>query len=196
MVGGLFLPFTPAGRKVELRAIEAKAMLGLPPYASVDPYAVLEHVPARLLDSSIISSCSDSSQAVLLGDGADQWSGIGYGRIGADGEALILLNPTHHPHRQRVTLMEEIIHVLFDHPKTELELNGSTWQRPYDAAVEKEAYSVGAACIIPYKPLFQSIKDEHRTAEQIAGVFGVSVDYAFFRIKDAGLYRVYVKNCT
>lgn len=196
MGGGLFLPFTPAGREVELRAIEAKAMLGLAPYASVDPYAVLERVPARLLDSSIISRCKDISQDILLADCADQWSGIGYGRIGADGEALILINPTHHPHRQRVTLMEEIVHVLFDHPKTELQLNGSSWQRPYDAAVEKEAYSVGAACIIPYKPLFQSIKDEHRTAEQIAGVFGVSVDYALFRIKDTGLYRVYRKHCT
>jgi hypothetical protein len=191
----LFLPFTAAGKKTEMRAIEAKEILGLGPYDPVDPYTVLDRVPARLLDSSILEHCPDSSRRTLLESHPDEWSGVGYGRVGADGEALILLNPTHHPHRQKVTLMEEILHVIFNHPMTELTFGAKPFARSFDSAVEKEAYGVGAACIIPYRSLFRLVNDEHRTSREISELFGVSRDYCEFRIKDAGLYRVYKKHC-
>jgi len=191
----LFLPFTPAGKATEQRAIQAKEMLGLGPYDSIDPFSVLERVPARLLNASVLNRCSEMNRRVLLESASKDWSGIGYGKIGADGEALILINPNHHPHRQKVTLMEEILHVLFDHPKTELAVGYPNWKRPYDSKIEKEAYGVGAACIIPYRSLFRLVNDQHKAVAEISSEFAVSEEYCYFRIKDAGLYRVYQKHC-
>ena len=86
--------------------------------------------------------------------------------------------------------MEEIVHVVLDHPKTELRLGIDAWVRPYDAAIEDEAYAVGAACIIPYHRLFDLVQRQHKSLDEIARGFGVSAQYVEYRIKRAGLYRV------
>jgi IrrE N-terminal-like domain len=194
MTDNLFLPFTPVGRARELSAIKVKESLGLSPYEAVDPYAVLESVPARLLDVDCLDACSQSARTTLLHDEADAWSAVCFGRIGCEGEAPILLNPTHHPHRQRVSLMEEIVHLILNHPPTELVFDDSrTWSRPFNSSVENEAYSVGAACIIPYRTLFNWIRGEGADLSTMVERFGVSSQYVEFRVRDAGLYRMYKK---
>ncbi|MGI8402475.1 MAG: ImmA/IrrE family metallo-endopeptidase [Gemmatimonadaceae bacterium] len=194
MTDSLFLPFTPVGRARELRAIEVKSKLGVAEYDPVDPFQVLDGVPARLIGEDCLEQCSETTRKCLLADHSDTWSAVCYGCIGGAGEALILLNPTHHPNRQRVSLMEEIVHILLDHPPTELVFDGDGfWTRPFDSVMEKEAYSVGAACIIPYRTLFNWIRTEGADPRAMAQRFGVSTQYVEFRVRDAGLYRVYKK---
>lgn len=194
----LFLPFTKQGKATELRAIEAKAKLGLGPYDAVDPDSILERVPGRLIDPASIRSASPELAERLFERARDEWSAIGFGRATPTGEHLILVNPRHHPHRQRVSLMEEIVHIVFDHPKTKLMFsmagNGS-WVRPFDSDVEDEAYTVGSACILPYRFLFQAVNDHHRSAREISEELRVSQEYVAFRIKRAGLQRIYAKHC-
>lgn len=189
----LFLPFTPRGKQAEETAIHVKRKLGLGPYEAVDPFAALSLVPARLID---IAGLPNELQEVLCGKKRDEWSAVGFGRSPADGHELILLNPCHHDHRRKVSLMEEVVHVVLDHPKVPLLLDGSRWSRPFNREVEDEAFNVGAACIIPYKPLFNAVKHEHAAAAEIADRYDVSVEYVDYRIKRAGLYRVYRKHCT
>jgi hypothetical protein len=187
-----FLPFTPEGKATELQAIHVKDELGVAPDDPVDPYAVLPAVPARLIDPDELRSESAATADALFEECTGEWSAIGYGTSPVTGESLILVNPSHHLHRQRVSLMEEEVHIVLDHPKTELHLpNGDGWSRPYDHDVEDEAYTVGAACILPYKPLFNAVNYSGETVNAIAARFGVSVDYVRFRIKRAGLSRVY-----
>ncbi len=195
--GGYFLPFTDTGKATELLAIQVKTRLGLGAYDAVDPYTVLAALPARLVDPKDITRSSPRAAETLFGEQRADWSAIGYGVSPATGESLVLLNPTHHPHRQRVSLMEEIVHILRDHPKTQLCFDGTSsgsWARPYHAALEDEAYCVGAACIIPYKQLFEAIHRLHESAAAIAVRFDVSPVYATYRINRAGLSRVYAKH--
>ena len=104
------------------------------------------------------------------------------------------MNPSRHQHRQRVSLMEEIVHVVLKHPRVRLDFDGNArWRRPFNAPVEDEAFNVGAACVIPYPRLFHAIRDEVLTMQQIAGEFSVSEQYVEYRIKRAGLYAVYRK---
>ncbi len=194
--GGYFLPFTPNGKAIELVAIEMKKRLGLDAEASVDPYDVLDRVPARLVDVEELRIAAPAVAAQLFGSGRDEWSAVCFGAAPKTGVFDILVNPTHHVHRRRASLMEEIVHVLRKHPMTVLSLNGATTGvsvRSYNPAIEDEAYCVGAACIIPYPHLFHAVHDNGANIAEIAAVTQVSVDYVAYRIKRAGLSRVYAK---
>lgn len=92
--------------------------------------------------------------------------------------------------------MEEIVHIVRVHPKSTIVLGpGAVVQtRSYNREREDEAFTVGAACLVPYPELFRAIRDSHETANSIAERFGVSVQYVEFRIKRAGLSRMYNKH--
>lgn len=193
-MGDLFLPFTEAGEATERIAIEVKEELGLGPHEAVDPYEVLKEVPARLVPREALRRVSAETLSVLTGKGSSSWSAAGLGRSPVDGAEMILLNPNDHEHRRRVSLMEEIIHFIRDHPRTPLVFDGDgAWDRPYDGEAEDEAYNVGAACILPYRSLFNRVNNRSESASSIARVFSVSREYVMYRIKRAGLYNTYRK---
>lgn len=195
-VSGLFLPFTPRGKATELRAIDVKTRLGLTAEAAVDPYEASPRIPARLINVATIRDESPMLACALFTEHVDAWSAIGYGRSPVTGEALILLNPTHAATRCMATLMEEIVHLLPDHPPSRLELDdGLPARRDYDTTIEDEAYTVGAACLLPYPALFHAVNDIHQSAAAIAARYRVSAEYVTFRIKRAGLGRIFNKYC-
>ena len=188
----MFLPFSVAGKAIELKAVRVKERLGLHPSDALDPYAVLSRVPARLVDPAIFAD-APAVRRLLFQTHTETWSAIGLMRSPATGEELILLNPTHHRHRQRVSLMEEIVHVILDHPRTELTFaqgNGA-WVRHFQASVEDEAYCVGAACILPWPELFAAVSGDGEHVSTIAERYQVSTQYVQYRIRKAGLSRVY-----
>ncbi len=197
-MSSLFLPFTPNGKATELRAIEVKDRLGLVPTAAVDPIGILPKVPARLVVPNELREASPDTPHELFVRCGSEWSGIGFGESPADGVSLILLNPAHSPTRHRATLMEEIVHIVLGHPKSTLfrGADGIVWKRSHDGGVEDEAFTVGAACLLPYPALFHAVRDDHETAVSIAARFGVSVQYVEFRIKRAGLSNIYRKHCS
>lgn len=194
---GRFLPFTPNGAATERQAIRVKARLGLGAGVAIDPYYVLRRVPARLVAPDEFARGAPAHvREVLFETHTDDWSAIGWGSSPVTREALVLVNPAHHPHRQRVSLMEEIVHVVLDHPKTEFTIDaasGGMWVRAYNDGVEDEAYSVGAACILPWPELFAAVSDRGESTVAIAQRYGVSEAYARFRIQRSGLWRVYTK---
>ncbi len=138
----------------------------------------------------------DTARSLFVEHG-DQWSGVGLGESPDDGMSLILLNPSHAMTRRRATLMEEIVHIVLGHPKSTLfRASGATeWKRSHDGGVEDEAFTVGAACLLPYPELFRAVNHAHEAATAIAARIGVSEQCVEFRIKRAGLSRVYRKHC-
>lgn len=208
VVPKLFLPFTPHGERAERAAIQVKRHLGLPPNAAVDPFAVLPDVPARLVDVSLLDSA-------LLTDHVDGWSGIGFG-CSPSGEELIALNPRHAETRQRATLMEEIVHIVLDHPKTTLLSTGAITVRPlnatgshdalplrirtsasartFTASVEDDAYNIGAACVVPHGARFDAVHRRKEHVTTIAARYLVSTELITYRINRAGLSKVYRKH--
>jgi hypothetical protein len=190
-----FLPFTANGAATERQAIEVKSALNVAAGAIVDPFEVLGSIPARLLSEVELRRLLPREvYEILFSTGVGAWSAIGWGRSPSTGEDLILVNPSHHPHRQRVSLMEEIVHIILDHPKVSLivDKNGRL-ERTHDQRIEDEAFGVGAACIIPYPALFAAVNDRAESSVTIAARYQVSVDYVTYRIKRAGLTNVYRK---
>jgi Zn-dependent peptidase ImmA (M78 family) len=131
----------------------------------------------------------------LLGVGKDKWSGGAASKNLPNGQRLIILNPTHGKNRHNATLMEEVSHVFLGHKPSRLAIEntdakGNAIARDYNHAIEEEAYSTGAAALVPYTALKRMVNNGKTTAE-IARHFNVSRALIEYRIKVSRLWDAY-----
>jgi len=191
------IPPTQKGRHYELRALGLRQFAGLRrDDERLDPFALARY--ARLLVASyadIEPLLTEETKAHLVGAGKDKWSGGAASQTLPDGRKLIILNPTHGKNRQNATLMEEVCHVFFGHQPSRLAIkntdkNGETIARDYNEAIEEEAYSTGAAALVPYTALRRMV-NEGRSINEIARHFDVSRALIEYRIKVSRMWDAY-----
>lgn len=194
------IPPTQKGRHYELRARGLREFAGLRrDDEPLDPFALARF--AKLLVASyadIEPLLSDETKAHLIGSGKDKWSGGAASQTLPDGRKLIILNPTHGKNRQNATLMEEVCHVFLGHKPSRLAIqnrdkNGDLIARDYNEAIEEEAYSTGAAALVPYTSLKRMVF-EGKTINEIARHFDVSRALIEYRIKVSRLWDAYKDN--
>lgn len=184
-----FLPFVGGeAARIECCALAAKRCLGLEPAAAVDPWQAAANVGIVVGGEEFFARLSPADRRQVLDIGGGQWSA---GTILAPPEAMVILNPTHDPVRQKATLAEELAHIVMGHPPSRID--PTTGLRTYDGGVENEAYGVGGAMILPYAQLFNFVK-RRVSAAAIATRFAVSQAFVNYRINRAGLRRMYRKN--
>lgn len=193
------LPPSRKGREYELRALGLRDFAGLRgPKQKLDPFELARY--AKLMVATfdqIAPLLTPETRTQLLGEGKDEWSGGACSRTLPDGTKLIILNPTHGKNRQNATLMEEISHVFLGHRPSRLAVantaaNGTPRARDYDAEIEEQAYSVGAAALVPFSGLGQMI-GEGMSSREIAKHYGVSRLLVEFRIKTSHLWKRYLE---
>src|SRR6266404_2208156 len=191
------LPPTQKGRHHEVRALGLREFAGLRrDDQRLDPFKLARF--AKLLVApydQIEPLLSVETKAHLIGDGKNSWSGGAASQTLRDGRKLIILNPTHGRNRQNATLMEEISHVFLGHKPSRLAIktrdkNGNIIARDYNQAIEEEAYSTGAAALVPYTALKRMVLRGKSSAE-IARHFYVSRALVEFRIKISRLWNEY-----
>lgn len=181
-----FLPFVGGeAARLERCAIAAKRVLGLADGAAVDPYAGAASLRVPVIgELSQFAVVPEPMQSEMLGSG--DWSaGTLEGPLGP----MVILNPIHSTTRLKVTLAEEIAHLVMGHPPSKIDATG---MRTYNATVEQEAFSVGGALVMPYGRLFRLAKDGAPIAA-IAETFGVSPAMARCRVNRTGLSRMHAK---
>lgn len=163
----------------------------------LDPFELAAHANLLVVPFEQVAALSSTAREHLLGAGKDAWSGGAASIPLPDGRTLIILNPTHNKNRHAATLMEEVSHVFLGHKANELAVKDTegktTKTRDYNHAIEEEAYSTGAAALVPYSGLRKLIT-EGRTAREIARHFGVSSALVEFRIKISRLWVEYEKH--
>lgn len=183
-----FLPFVrgePA--RLELCALAAKRALGLALTAALDPWAAAAQVGVTIEGRDYIDRHPDEVRDQLLIHGRSAWSAM---TMIFEGEPIILMNPAHDRRRQKVTLAEELAHIVMGHPPSTLDPMSGI--RTYDSEVEHEAYGVGGAMVMPYSQLFPLA--QRATSERvIASRFEVSEQFTNYRINRSGLRRMYRK---
>lgn len=186
--GRHFLPFV-AGEPARLErcALAAKRCFGVPLGAPVDPWVAAENVGVTVLGEAFFATLSEEERHEIFDHGGKHWSA---GTLLADGQAMVFLNPTHDVVRQKVTLAEELAHIVLGHPPSILD--GETGVRTYDTDVESEAYSVGSAMVLPYQLLFNCVRGG-TTEAAIAARYGVSTRFVIARINRSGLRPMYRK---
>ncbi len=191
-------PPTEKGRRYEMRAQGLRQFAGLKKDTDrLDPFELAAHANLLVVPFEQVSALSEGTREHLLGAGKDAWSGGAASIPLPDGRTLIILNPTHNKNRHAATLMEEVSHVFLGHKANELAVKDpsgkTTKTRDYNHAIEEEAYSTGAASLVPYSGLKKLIIDG-RTAREIARHYGVSTALVEFRIKISRLWGLYEKH--
>ena len=191
------MPPTRKGRDYEIRALSLRDFAGLVSDEQLlNPFELAHY--AKLLVASfeqIEPLLSEDTKQHLLGTGKDKWSGGACSQTLPDGRKLIVLNPTHGKNRQNATLMEEICHVFMGHTPSRLAIqntnkDGKLIARDYRAEIEEEAYSIGAAALVPYTALARMV-NQGKTSREIARHFNVSRELVEYRIKVSRLWEQY-----
>ncbi len=192
-------PPTQKGRHHELRALGLREFAGLRRDAQrLDPFKLAHHANLLVVSFEEIDLLSEETKSHLLGDGQNAWSGGAASPTLPDGRKLIILNPTHGKNRQNATLMEEVCHVFFGHKPSRLAIenrdkDGKIIARDYNHAIEEEAYSTGAAALVPYTALKRMV-NAGKTIAEIARHFYVSRALVEYRIKVSRLWDSYKDN--
>jgi IrrE N-terminal-like domain len=191
------LPPTQKGRHHEMRAQGLRQFAGLrSDEQRLDPFTLARFAKLFVaLYDDIEPFLSEETKEHLTGAGRNAWSGGAASHTLPDGRKLIILNPTHGRNRQNATLMEEICHVFLGHEPSRLAVetrdkNGKVIARDYNHAIEEEAYSTGAAALVPYTGLKRMV-ESGRTSREIARHYNVSRALVEYRIKVSRLWETY-----
>lgn len=120
-------------------------------------------------------------QLRILQEESGKWSAMAF-RMGS-GPWLIAWNPWHAETRTRVSLMEEVSHIILKHKPTKLEPCPITGlpKRTFTPSKEKQAYGVAGAALVPYNGMVALLRGG-ASVEEIAATFGVSVELARMRL--------------
>ena len=193
------LPPTQKGRHHEIRALGLREFAGLKrDDQRLDPFELARYAKLLVITFEEIVGLSEQTIKHLIGEGKNMWSGGAASHKLPDGRKLIILNPTHGKNRHNATLMEEISHVFLGHKPSRLAIEaknkeGKSIARDYNHDIEEEAYSTGAAALVPYASLKRFVEDG-KTAAQIARHFNVSRALVEYRIKISRLWDTYKDN--
>lgn|GEM_PF-3366630 len=187
MPTGLFLPFTPEGKKIEMRAIELKLAHGFDTYAAIGPGELAARMEAVIVDASWFTTLPSDLRQSLLGTHRSDWSA---GSITFEGRLVIVANPKHAATRHSVTLLEELVHHGLGHPKSKLIERDGAVMRTCRHDVEDEAYCVATALLMPYRGLFYHV-NAGRALRDLDVPAPVSDDCRLFRVKRAGLWNIF-----
>ena len=192
------LPPTQKGRSYEIHAIGLREFAGLRnDEQRLEPFELARY--AKLLVASyeqIEPFLTLETKEHLTGVGKNSWSGGATSQALPDGRKIIILNPTHGKNRKNATLMEEICHVFLGHKPSRLAIetktkDGKVIARDYNAEIEEQAYSVGAAALVPFSALRRFV-EKGKTSREIARHFDVSNQLIEFRMKVSRLWEQYL----
>lgn len=191
------LPPTQKGRHHELRALGLRQFAGLRrDDERLDPFELARVAKLFVAPFDQIEPLlTEETKKHLLGDGAEMWSGGAASVTLPNGQKLIILNPTHSRTRQNATLMEEVCHLFLGHKPSRLAIenknkDGKVIARDYNHSIEEEAYSTGAAALVPYAGLKRMV-NAGKTVAEIARHFNVSRALVEYRIKVSRLWDAY-----
>ena len=191
------LPPTRKGREYEIRAVGLRDFAGLERDDDLlNPFDLARYAKLLVAEFETIEPLlTAETKEHLLGSGNNKWSGGACSQPLPDGRKLIILNPTHGKNRQNATLMEEICHVFLGHKPSRLAIEnknakGETIARDYHHEIEEQAYSIGAAALVPYSALRRMV-NQGKTSREIARHFEVSRDLIEYRIKVSRLWDSY-----
>lgn len=186
-------PFSKQGQQIEQAAARVRAFYNLPLDDIVAPEMLLSCMPVEFVSPRVLSSLGDELLEQLHTTFGSMWDAATL-PVPIDGRYVVLLNEAQPATRMRITRMEELLHIHFGHRPTKLFLSSNgptgTRMRTYNAAEEKEAYSVGAALLVPWRKICFEV-NKGRSSQELAEKFYVSRQLMDYRINTTGLSKLY-----
>lgn len=188
----MLLPFSNLSKDWERHGFALRKIAGVFLREIVDPWKLAAKVGLTVVDGNqALTWLNENDRRQLFGQDRYGWSGGVFPQELPDGTRICIVNPTHSPKRNKITLMEEIAHAHLKHNPTSLVLMGEGLRvRDYSKFQEQEAYGVGAATLIPWILLFPAL-NAGRAIPELAKDFEVTTELIEYRIKVTGGYRIY-----
>lgn len=189
----MFLPFSKTAKEWEKVAVELRGLAQVHLNQLLDPWSLAKRVGLTVLDDEVsLSALSGGDRKHLTNDRGTKWSGGVYPVALPDGTFLCILNPSHSRRRNKITLMEEIVHTHLGHrPTSVIVSNNGVRVRDYDERQEKEAYGIGAAALIPWATFFHLL-NSGTAVEALAEEYDVTPELIQYRIKITAAHKLYI----
>jgi hypothetical protein len=172
--------------------MELRLLSGVKPDSLIDPAVLAERVGLCLVDATaVLEGFSPADRNHLLVTASDSWSGGVYPNPLPNGKLICILNPNHHRRRNRITLMEEVVHIHRRHKPSGLrDVMPGLRVREYHKDLETEAYGVGAAALLPWEQLYHKL-NAGTPIEELAEAFDVTEALVQYRINVTGATNLY-----
>lgn len=117
-----------------------------------------------------------SAMSVPLEEGTDKWA--------------VVWNSSQSKRRQRISLLEEIWHILLGHKLNRITKVADIYGRTFAEVEEHDAYYLAAATLLPANVIQQLVKEKQNVSE-VATSYGTTLELVEYRIKRLGLWRQY-----
>lgn len=175
--------------RIERTAAATREHIGLDQLEVLDPSLLVDDLGACVFHlSDLIDGDSDAlRRARRMGfDGASSVHP-------ESGQPVIILNCGRPVRRRMATLMEELAHLLLEHRPSRIALDPKLGivRRSFNGEQENEAYDLGAALLLPKERIQRDVKEDQRSARQIANAHKCSEQLVEYRIRRMRLWRRY-----
>ncbi len=180
----LLPPTAGKWREYERKALEVRRFAGVGVFERLDPMRIAESLRMKVVTLDSIDGLSDETRKYLAA--SRQWSG-GVTESLPNGTRVVVMNENQSRERRAATLMEEICHTLLGHTPSSISAGAEVEGRTYNRVVEDEAYGVGAAALLPYRALSESLS-RGDSVEAIARHFGVTQSLVEYRMRVLDLW--------
>lgn len=174
-------------RQIEMHATTLRQQIGIGTVDKLSPRDLADRLNIQLAYPDEIEHLTPEQRHFLLGFDASVWSGMS--NVLPNGKLLIILNPNQTTERENVTIMEEVAHRYFGHEPSQLNSSG---RDRYNQEIEREAYWLAAAVLLPSKIVGQAVY-QGESADNLAATYGTSTELAEMRIKLLNLWSHYKK---
>ncbi len=165
-------------------ALAVRAELGLGPYDVLDPRLLAAEYGIPILTVGELTTCPPETRAYVM----EAASGVFSALVPVGTGLFILENDAHAEPRRRASLGHEMAHVLWEHRFTEVLVNADGC-RAADPDMEEEAERLGHELLLTTDAAFASAR-RGLTDEDVAVLYGVSVQYARMRMNRTGARKV------
>lgn len=183
-------PVSVSKEELERTADQFRKDLGLSENDALDPLRL--QVDGVEVIGLMDTDCIDTATVRRLStESCDEWSAMSVPLDEHQNEWAVLLNDCHTIERQRVTLLEEIWHILLGHKLVKIAKVANAYGRTYDATEEHDAYYLASATLLPRKAILKAVAKRESSAV-IGTRFGTSPELVEYRIKRLGLWRDHV----
>lgn len=155
----------------------------------LDPFR-LKIEGVEIMSLAEVSGLDDYLKSQLLNSGKQSWSAMSIPLEEGTDKWAIVWNNSQSQKRQRVSLLEEIWHILLGHKLTRITKVADIYGRTFAEVDEHDAYYLAAATLLPSVVIKKLVKEKQKISE-VAAAYGTTTELIEYRIKRLGLWREY-----
>jgi Zn-dependent peptidase ImmA (M78 family)/predicted transcriptional regulator len=175
--------------EMEGMAERLRADLSLGDADPLEPFR-LKIEGVELISLAEMTGLDQQVKQYLLNDGKQAWSAMSVPLEEKTDRWSIVWNHSQSRRRQRVSLLEEIWHILLGHKLTRITKVADVFGRTFAEVEEHDAYYLASATLLPAQ-VIRTLVEKRQAIAEVAKFYGTTQELVEYRIKRLGLWRQY-----